>query len=44
MPSSLRDVEELMVERGLSVDHTTVWRWVQAYAPEIPKRLQGQLR
>jgi transposase-like protein len=24
---SLRDVEELMAERGLSVDHTGVWRW-----------------
>jgi transposase, IS6 family len=41
---SLRDVEELMAERNLPVDHTTVWRWVQAYAPEIRKRLQGQLR
>jgi transposase-like protein len=41
---SLRDVEELMAERNLAVDHTTVWRWVQAYAPEIRKRLQGQLR
>ena len=26
---SLRDVEELLEERGLDVDHTTVWRWVQ---------------
>lgn len=41
---SLRDVEELMAERNLAVDHTTVWRWVQAYAPEIRKRLQGQLK
>lgn len=41
---SLRDVEELMAERGLSVDHTTIWRWVQAYAPEIRRRLQGQLK
>ncbi len=24
---SLRDVEELMAERGLAVDHTTIWRW-----------------
>jgi transposase, IS6 family len=30
---SYRDLEELMTERGLSVDHTTVWRWVQRYAP-----------
>ena len=26
---SLRDVEELLDERGLQVTHTTVWRWVQ---------------
>ena len=30
---SLRDVEELLAERGLSVDHTTVWRWVQYCGP-----------
>src|SRR5512132_2202649 len=41
---SLRDIEELLAERGLSVDHTTAWRWVQAYAPEIRKRLQGQVK
>ena len=41
---SLRDVEELMAERNLTVDHTTVWRWVQAYAPEIRRRLHGQLK
>jgi IS6 family transposase len=28
-----------MSERGLIVDHTTVWRWVQKYAPEINKRI-----
>jgi transposase-like protein len=31
---SLRDVKELMAERGLSVDHTTIWRWTQTYGPE----------
>lgn len=31
---SYRDVEELMQERGLAVDHTTIFRWVQRYAPE----------
>ena len=41
---SLRDVEELMAERGLLVDHTTGWRWVQAYAPEIRRRLQNQIK
>jgi transposase, IS6 family len=41
---SYREVEELLVERGLSVDHVTVWRWVQRYAPEIQRRLRTRLR
>lgn len=41
---SLRDVEELMMERGLSVDHTTIWRWTQRYAAEVQRRLRGQLK
>ncbi len=30
---SYRDLEEMMRERGLQVDHTTIYRWVQHYAP-----------
>src|SRR4029453_15423013 len=41
---SHRNIEELMAERGLTVDHTTVWRWCQHYGPELHRRLQGQLR
>src|SRR5215469_13532403 len=41
---SLRDVEELMAERGLSVDHTTIGRWVQRYGPEVHRRLRGQVK
>lgn len=33
-----------MHERGLSVDHTTIWRWVQRYAPEINKRIRPHLK
>ena len=33
-----------MRERGLSVDHTTVWRWIQRYAPEINKRIRPHLK
>src|ERR687893_710353 len=40
---SYRDVEELMRERGLAVDHTTVFRWVQCYAPELDKRCRPYL-
>jgi IS6 family transposase len=41
---SLRDVEELLEERGLYVDHTTVWRWVQSYGPELEQRLRRHLK
>jgi transposase-like protein len=41
---SLRDLEELMAERGLAVDHTSIWRWVQAYGPEVYRRLHGELK
>ena len=35
---SLRDLVEMMAERGLSMAHTTILRWVQRYAPEFEKR------
>ena len=41
---SYRDLEEMMKERGLTVDHTTVWRWVQRYAPELNKRIRPHLK
>jgi transposase-like protein len=30
---SYRDVEELLVERGVEVDHVTVYRWVHRFTP-----------
>jgi transposase-like protein len=41
---SYRDLEEIMLERGLRVDHTTVYRWVQCYAPELEKRCRPHLK
>jgi transposase-like protein len=41
---SHRDLEQMMGERGVSVDHSTIYRWVQKYAPEIEKRLRWQWR
>jgi transposase-like protein len=41
---SYRDVEEMMRERGFDVDHSTVFRWVQRYAPEINKRVRPHLK
>lgn len=35
---------ELLAERGLTVDHTTVFRWVQRYAPELDHRIRPHLK
>jgi transposase-like protein len=32
---SYRDVEELLAERGIAVDHVTLYRWVQRFTPEL---------
>ena len=37
-------VAELLAERGPAVDRSCIWRWVQAYAPEIHKRCRPQLK
>jgi IS6 family transposase len=39
---SYRDLEQMMGERGVPLDHSTIYRWVQKYAPEIEKRLRWQ--
>jgi len=41
---SYRDLEQMMDERGVAVDHSTIYRWVQKYAPEIEKRLRWHWR
>jgi subtilisin family serine protease len=33
-----------MAERGLSVDHTTIWRWTQTYGAEVYRRLRGEVK
>jgi transposase-like protein len=35
---SYRDLVEMMAERGVSVSHSTILRWVQRYVPEFEKR------
>ena len=42
--AQLATVEEIMAERNLSVDHVTIWRWVQRYAPELNRRCRPELR
>jgi transposase-like protein len=34
---SYRQLEEMMAERGVAVDHTTIWRWIQRYDPQLEK-------
>ncbi|MBD2000254.1 IS6 family transposase [Leptolyngbya sp. FACHB-541] len=41
---SYRDLEEMMQERGVNVDHSTINRWVLKYAPELDKRIRPHLR
>src|ERR671921_1136024 len=43
-PISYRDLELMLAERGVEVDHTTIFRWIQAYAPELEKRIRPHLR
>jgi transposase-like protein len=37
---SYRDLEEMMAERGVEVDHSTLNRWVLKFAPELDKRIR----
>lgn len=43
-PLSYRHLEEMLHERGLRVDHTTISRWVQHYAPELDRRCRSHLK
>jgi transposase, IS6 family len=41
---SYRDLEEMMAERGLGVDHSTIARWVLRYAPILNERIRCHIR
>jgi len=41
-PVSYRDLQEILAERGVSVDHATLNRWVVRYSPQIA--VQAQMR
>ena len=41
---SYRNFEEIMLERGLHVDHTTIYRWVLSSAPALDKRCRPHLK
>ncbi len=41
---SFRDLMEMLEERGLSISHTTIIRWVHQYGPELDKRTRRHLK
>ena len=41
---SYRDLELMLADRGIAADHTTLYRWVQRFAPELEKRVGRHLR
>jgi transposase-like protein len=43
-PISYRQLEEMMCERGVEVDHSTLSRGVQKYAPELDQRCRPHLK
>jgi putative transposase len=43
-PISYRQLEEMMQERGVAVDHSTLNRWVIKYAPEFEKQFRRRQR
>jgi transposase-like protein len=42
-PISYRDLKLMLQERGVDIAHTTLFRWIQAYAPELERRLRPHL-
>jgi IS6 family transposase len=43
-PLAYEHVSELLAERGVEVHPSCIWRWVQAYAPELNKRCRPHLK
>ena len=43
-PVSYRDLELMLLDRGVEVDHTTMSRWIQAYAVDLERRIRPHLR
>ena len=43
-PISFTHMAEMAVERGLAIDASCIWRWVQVYGPELDKRCRRHLK
>jgi Transposase and inactivated derivatives len=44
IPLSYRNLKEMMIERGIQVDHSTIMRWVHQYSPELERKIRRHLR
>jgi transposase-like protein len=44
LPVSYRDLALMLLDRGIEVGHSTLFRWIQAYAPELKRRILPHLR
>jgi len=43
-PVSYRDLAAMLSDRDIAVDHTTLFRWMQAYGAELEQRIRRHLR
>ena len=43
-PLSYRNLQEMMQERGLNINHTTIYRWVLEYSPKLNRGLRKHLK
>jgi IS6 family transposase len=43
-PLSYKNLEEIMAEREMQVDHITIMRWVHQYSPEIKKNIRRHFK
>jgi transposase, IS6 family len=43
-PLAYQHVSDLLAERGLAVDASCIWRWVQVYAAELSRRCRPHLK
>ena len=43
-PISYCDLERMLADRGVAVDHTTMYHWVKHFAPELERRTRRHLR
>jgi transposase-like protein len=44
VPISYRNLEHMLADRGVEADHTSLYRWVQRFAPELEKGMRRHLR